>query len=44
MILPLDLAAKVDKTTAYLCAAERGPVGLDLPAPGRPDFPEDHPR
>lgn len=39
-IIPLDLAAKIDETAAFLCASQWG--HLDLPAPfGRREFPEE---
>ena len=39
-IVPLDLAAKIDETAAFLCASDWG--HLDFPAPfGRQEFPEE---
>ena len=41
-IVPLDLAAKIDETAAFLNASDWGPGHLDLPAPfGRQEFPEE---
>ena len=41
-IVPLDLAAKIDETAAFLNASDWGPGPLDLPPPfGRQEFPEE---
>ncbi len=41
-IVPLDLAAKIDETAAFLNASDWGPGPLDLPSPfGRQEFPEE---
>ena len=41
-IVPLDLAAKIDETAAFLNASDWGPGPLDLPpAFGRQEFPEE---
>eukprot|EP00536_Pseudo-nitzschia_multiseries_P006796 jgi/Psemu1/193895/e_gw1.149.39.1 len=41
-IVPLDLAAKIDETAAFLNASDWGPGHLDLPPPfGRQEFPEE---
>jgi ATP citrate (pro-S)-lyase len=40
MVTPLDMAAKIDETAAFLCASKWGEI--DFPAPfGRPEFPEE---